>query len=96
MFPIRSLTPQQATGNALATGFKLSAARRGESSVHAVIHYLSHFTRGDQDVLIHPLTFSYNILKFDPFALITQILLLPLPLELKARYLPSGDQDGDS
>jgi len=66
------------------------------AAYEAVLHYHNHFNRGDQDVLIHPLTFSYNILKFDPFALITLILLLPLPLELKARYLPSGDQDGVS
>jgi len=27
MFPIRSLTPQQATGNALATGFSIANSR---------------------------------------------------------------------
>jgi hypothetical protein len=60
------------------------------------LDYLHHLNRGDQDVLMHPLVFSYSILRFDPFALITLIVLLPFPLELKARYLPSGDQDGVS
>jgi hypothetical protein len=41
MFPIRSLTPQQDTGNALATGFN---RRRG---IHRDVHGASRNTRGD-------------------------------------------------
>jgi hypothetical protein len=60
------------------------------------LFFEDHLILGDQDGLMQPLALSYSTLTFNPLAFITQILCLPPRLVLKTRYLPSGDQEGDS